>query len=180
MTLLPPLPIPSSLLNPHPSVATPVTGITVDPRHLSLVADYMCFEGVYKPLNRFGIRSNSSPLQQMTFETSFQFLKQATLLGQSWAHPWPSPPLPESVLGRQGSSLRHPSTTSHVGESLDCHTGSAGGWAPDWRAASAFWRKGEGLPLFKMQKQRDIVPTRPQASGPPSWPWRCPNRQASC
>ena len=57
----------------------------------------MCFEGVYKPLNRFGIRSNSSPLQQMTFETSFQFLKQATLMGQSWARPWPSPPLPESV-----------------------------------------------------------------------------------
>uniref|UniRef100_A0A8C6DK03 DNA-directed RNA polymerase subunit n=1 Tax=Moschus moschiferus TaxID=68415 RepID=A0A8C6DK03_MOSMO len=58
-----------------------VYGIAVDPRHLSLVADYMCFEGVYKPLNRFGIRSNSSPLQQMTFETSFQFLKQATLMG---------------------------------------------------------------------------------------------------
>ncbi|XP_008586354.1 PREDICTED: DNA-directed RNA polymerase I subunit RPA1-like, partial [Galeopterus variegatus] len=58
-----------------------VYGIAVDPRHLSLVADYMCFEGVYKPLNRYGIRSNSSPLQQMTFETSFQFLKQATLMG---------------------------------------------------------------------------------------------------
>lgn len=58
-----------------------VYGIAVDPRHLSLVADYMCFEGVYKPLNRFGIQSSSSPLQQMTFETSFQFLKQATMMG---------------------------------------------------------------------------------------------------
>ncbi|MBN3305594.1 RPA1 polymerase, partial [Amia calva] len=58
-----------------------VYGIEVDPRHLSLVADYMCFEGVYKPLNRFGIQSNSSPLQQMTFETSFKFLKEATMLG---------------------------------------------------------------------------------------------------
>ncbi|XP_063046574.1 DNA-directed RNA polymerase I subunit RPA1 [Engraulis encrasicolus] len=58
-----------------------VYGIEVDPRHLSLVADYMCFEGVYKPLNRFGIRSNSSPLQQMTFETSYKFLKDATMLG---------------------------------------------------------------------------------------------------
>lgn len=58
-----------------------VYGIAVDPRHLSLVADYMCFEGVYKPLNRFGIKSSSSPLQQMTFETSFQFLKQATMMG---------------------------------------------------------------------------------------------------
>ncbi|KAI4894429.1 hypothetical protein NFI96_010484 [Prochilodus magdalenae] len=58
-----------------------VYGIEVDPRHLSLVADYMCFEGVYKPLNRLGIQSNSSPLQQMTFETSYKFLKQATMLG---------------------------------------------------------------------------------------------------
>lgn len=39
------------------------------------------FEGVYKPLNRHAIRSNSSPLQQMTFETSYKFLKQATMLG---------------------------------------------------------------------------------------------------
>ncbi|KAJ0050146.1 hypothetical protein NL108_013161, partial [Boleophthalmus pectinirostris] len=57
-----------------------VYGIEVDPRHLSLVADYMCFEGVYKPLNRHAMQSNSSPLQQMTFETSFKFLKQATML----------------------------------------------------------------------------------------------------
>ncbi|KAF7649221.1 hypothetical protein LDENG_00144910 [Lucifuga dentata] len=58
-----------------------VYGIEVDPRHLSLVADYMCFEGVYKPLNRHAICSNSSPLQQMTFETSYKFLKQATMMG---------------------------------------------------------------------------------------------------
>ncbi|XP_054453311.1 DNA-directed RNA polymerase I subunit RPA1 [Anoplopoma fimbria] len=58
-----------------------VYGIEVDPRHLSLVADYMCFEGVYKPLNRHAIQSNASPLQQMTFETSYKFLKQATMLG---------------------------------------------------------------------------------------------------
>lgn len=58
-------------------------GIEVDPRHLSLVADYMCFEGVYKPLNRHAIGSNSSPLQQMTFETSYKFIKQATMLGES-------------------------------------------------------------------------------------------------
>uniref|UniRef100_A0A8C3JZE6 DNA-directed RNA polymerase subunit n=1 Tax=Calidris pygmaea TaxID=425635 RepID=A0A8C3JZE6_9CHAR len=58
-----------------------VYGIVVDPRHLSLVADYMCFEGFYKPLNRIGIQSNSSPLQQMTFETSYKFLKEATMMG---------------------------------------------------------------------------------------------------
>lgn len=63
------------------SLLSVCAGIEVDPRHLSLVADYMCFEGVYKPLNRFGIQSNSSPLQQMTFETSYKFLKQAAILG---------------------------------------------------------------------------------------------------
>lgn len=61
-------------------------GIEVDPRHLSLVADYMCFEGVYKPFNRHAIKSNSSPLQQMTFETSYKFLKEATLMGERGEH----------------------------------------------------------------------------------------------
>lgn len=93
-----------SLHNPS-RVAARVTGIAVDPRHLSLVADYMCFEGVYKPLNRFGIRSNSSPLQQMTFETSFQFLKQATMMGQC---PWL--PSPKFALGKQV----HPLGTFHT------------------------------------------------------------------
>ncbi|NXH11506.1 RPA1 polymerase, partial [Bucco capensis] len=58
-----------------------VYGIAVDPRHLALVADYMCFEGFYKPLNRLGIQSSSSPLQQMTFETSYKFLKEAAMMG---------------------------------------------------------------------------------------------------
>ncbi|XP_069833350.1 DNA-directed RNA polymerase I subunit RPA1 [Dendropsophus ebraccatus] len=58
-----------------------VYGIEVDPRHLSLVADYMCFEGVYRPLNRYGMASSSSPFQQMTFETSYKFLKDATVTG---------------------------------------------------------------------------------------------------
>ncbi|XP_068131545.1 DNA-directed RNA polymerase I subunit RPA1 [Hyperolius riggenbachi] len=58
-----------------------VYGIVVDPRHLSLVADYMCFEGVYRPLNRYGMQSCSSPFQQMTFETGYKFLKDATMTG---------------------------------------------------------------------------------------------------
>ncbi|CAB0006214.1 unnamed protein product [Nesidiocoris tenuis] len=47
-----------------------VYGITVDPRHLSLVADYMTFDGVYRPLNRVGMEGGSSPLQQMSFEAA--------------------------------------------------------------------------------------------------------------
>jgi DNA-directed RNA polymerase I subunit RPA1 len=37
-----------------------VYGISVDKRHLSLIAEYMTFEGGYKPFNRSGIESNVS------------------------------------------------------------------------------------------------------------------------
>uniref|UniRef100_UPI00358E2EE4 DNA-directed RNA polymerase I subunit RPA1 n=1 Tax=Myxine glutinosa TaxID=7769 RepID=UPI00358E2EE4 len=58
-----------------------VYGITIDPRHLSLVADYMCVSGTYVACNRFSMATSPSPLQQMTFETSMAFLKQATIQG---------------------------------------------------------------------------------------------------
>ncbi|XP_065342582.1 DNA-directed RNA polymerase I subunit RPA1 [Cloeon dipterum] len=56
-----------------------VYGITVDPRHLLLIADYMTFDGSYKALNRGGIAAHSSPLQQMTFESSLTFMRSAVL-----------------------------------------------------------------------------------------------------
>merc|ERR1719495_143650 len=59
-----------------------VYGIEVDKRHLSLIADYMTFDGTYKPFNRIGIENNPSPLQQMTFETAIGFLRSATLGGK--------------------------------------------------------------------------------------------------
>ncbi|XP_037531337.1 DNA-directed RNA polymerase I subunit RPA1 [Nematolebias whitei] len=82
-----------------------VYGIEVDPRHLSLVADYMCFEGAYKPLNRHAIQSNSSPLQQMTFETSYKFLKQATMLGSHDQLVSPSACLVVGKVVRGGTGL---------------------------------------------------------------------------
>lgn len=57
-------------------------GINVDYRHLSLIADYMTYEGTYKPFNRLGVKSNASPLQKMSFETCLQFFKDACLYGQ--------------------------------------------------------------------------------------------------
>lgn len=60
-----------------------VYGIEVDKRHLSLIADYMTFDGSYKPFNRVGIENNPSPLQQMTFETAMGFLRSATLGGKT-------------------------------------------------------------------------------------------------
>nr|CAI5850976.1 unnamed protein product [Callosobruchus analis] len=58
-----------------------VYGIKVDPRHLSLIADYMTFNGSFEPLNRKGMESSASPLQQISFESSLMFLKNATLRG---------------------------------------------------------------------------------------------------
>jgi len=60
-----------------------VYGIEVDPHHLSLISDYMTFDGTYKPFNRIGIENNPSPIQQMTFETAMGFLRSATLGGKS-------------------------------------------------------------------------------------------------
>lgn len=58
-------------------------GIAVDFRHLSLIADYMTFDGGYKPLNRIGMESSSSPMLQMSFETTLNFLKKAAVFGMS-------------------------------------------------------------------------------------------------
>lgn len=54
-----------------------VYGITVDPRHLLLIADYMTFDGSFKPLSRTGMEASASPLQQMSFESTLKFLKSA-------------------------------------------------------------------------------------------------------
>lgn len=59
-----------------------VYGITVDPRHLLLIADYMTFNGSFEPLSRKGIENNTSPLQQMSFESSMTFLTEATIKGK--------------------------------------------------------------------------------------------------
>lgn len=58
-----------------------VYGIKVDPRHLSLIADYMTFNGTFEPLSRKGMESSASPLQQISFESSLVFLKNATMRG---------------------------------------------------------------------------------------------------
>ncbi|XP_004925181.2 DNA-directed RNA polymerase I subunit RPA1 [Bombyx mori] len=56
-----------------------VYGITVDPRHLTLIADYMTYNGIFEPMSRKGMEASSSPLQQMSFESSLLFLKDAIL-----------------------------------------------------------------------------------------------------
>jgi DNA-directed RNA polymerase I subunit RPA1 len=56
-----------------------VYGIKVDRRHLTVIADYMTFEGGYKPFSRIGIGSNVAPFLKMSFESTCKFLTEATL-----------------------------------------------------------------------------------------------------
>lgn len=74
-----------------------VYGISIDPRHLGLVADYMTFHGGFRPLNRAGIDSNASPFQKISFETSIGFLMNACLHGDK---DFMSSPSSRIVMGR--------------------------------------------------------------------------------
>lgn len=54
-------------------------GIAVDSRHLQLIADYVTQSGEWLGMSRHSMKSCPSPLQQMSFETTTQFLTHSTL-----------------------------------------------------------------------------------------------------
>ena len=56
-----------------------VYGISVDPRHLTLIADYMTYDWGYKAMNRIGMIDSSSGFLKMSFETTAMFLLDAAL-----------------------------------------------------------------------------------------------------
>lgn len=56
-------------------------GITVDMRHLNLIADFMTRGGGFSAFNRTGIRDVVSPFRKMSFETTLQFVASAVLEG---------------------------------------------------------------------------------------------------
>ncbi|KAJ7566178.1 hypothetical protein O6H91_02G091400 [Diphasiastrum complanatum] len=58
-------------------------GIAVNSRHLGLIADFMTFQGGYRPCNRVGINASPSPFLKMSFETATSFLTDASLQGQT-------------------------------------------------------------------------------------------------
>ncbi|EHA48179.1 DNA-directed RNA polymerase I subunit RPA1 [Pyricularia oryzae 70-15] len=73
--------------------------ITVDNRHLNLIADHMTRSGGFTPFNRMGLSGNVSPFTKMSFETTLAFLKDAVLDGD-----WDdlSTPSGRLVMGRLG------------------------------------------------------------------------------
>jgi DNA-directed RNA polymerase I subunit RPA1 len=58
-------------------------GINVNPRHLSLIADFMTRTGSYVAMNRLGMNHCPSPFLQMSFETTCTFLVNAAKDGSS-------------------------------------------------------------------------------------------------
>ncbi|RDW85717.1 DNA-directed RNA polymerase subunit [Coleophoma crateriformis] len=72
-------------------------GISVDNRHLNLIADFMTRGGGFSPFNRNGLRGSVSPFMKMSFETTVGFLHDAVLDGD-----WDDLSSPSSriVIGR--------------------------------------------------------------------------------
>ncbi len=78
-----------------------VYGIEVDMRHLTLIADYMTYDGEFKPMNRIGMADASSSFLQMSFETTANFMVDAAMNNRMESMMSPSANI---VLGRP---IRH-------------------------------------------------------------------------
>ncbi|KAK5114475.1 hypothetical protein LTR62_002410 [Meristemomyces frigidus] len=78
-------------------------GISVDPRHLTLIADYMTRDGQYPAFSRMGYRGNASPFMKMSFETTLGFLRDAVLEGDWDDLRNPSARIVTGRLGKMGT-----------------------------------------------------------------------------
>ncbi|KJX99061.1 dna-directed rna polymerase i subunit rpa1 like protein [Zymoseptoria brevis] len=78
-------------------------GISVDPRHLMLIADYMTRDGVYQAFSRMGYRGNPSPFMKMSFETTVNFLRDAVLEGEGDNFAGPSARIVAGRIGGVGT-----------------------------------------------------------------------------
>lgn len=78
-------------------------GISVDARHLMLIADYMTRDGRYQAFSRMGYRGNVSPFMKMSFETTVGFLRDAVLEGDADDLGGPSARIVVGALGKMGT-----------------------------------------------------------------------------
>lgn len=60
-----------------------VYGISVDTRHLSLISDFMTFNGEYRAFNRIGIEQSSSPFLKMSYETTLKYLVSSSTTNET-------------------------------------------------------------------------------------------------
>uniref|UniRef100_A0A914NPG3 DNA-directed RNA polymerase n=1 Tax=Meloidogyne incognita TaxID=6306 RepID=A0A914NPG3_MELIC len=80
-----------------------VYGIEVNPRHLTLTADYMTFGGDVQAFNRTAMAHSPSPLQKMTYETTMVFMQKAIVSGHSDSLFCPSARIVMGQLIREGT-----------------------------------------------------------------------------
>lgn len=77
--------------------------ISVDNRHLNLIADFMTKTGTFVPFNRAGLKGATSPFMKMSFETTVAFLRDAVLEGDWDDLRGPSASLVVGRVGRVGT-----------------------------------------------------------------------------
>ncbi|KAK4692470.1 DNA-directed RNA polymerase I subunit RPA1, partial [Lecanoromycetidae sp. Uapishka_2] len=77
--------------------------ISVDMRHLNLIADVMTRGGGFTPFNRNGLKSSVSPFMKMSFETTLGFLKDAVLEADFDTLENPSARIVMGKVGRVGT-----------------------------------------------------------------------------
>lgn len=79
--------------------------ISVNPRHLTLVADWMTRAGGFAPFNRNGFSDKTSPFAKMSFETTFGFLRDAVCEGGSDDLTSPSARISVGKINRVGTGM---------------------------------------------------------------------------
>ena len=72
-------------------------GIAVDYRHLSLISDFITFNGDYRAFNRIGMEESSSPFLKMSFETTMKYLVASSVTKDT---DWMQSPSSALVLGQ--------------------------------------------------------------------------------
>ncbi|KAI4118470.1 MAG: hypothetical protein LQ345_001498 [Seirophora villosa] len=77
--------------------------ISVDMRHLNLIADFMTRGGGFSAFNRMGIRDSVSPFMKMSFETTLQFVASAVLDGDWDTLEGPSARIVTGKVGKVGT-----------------------------------------------------------------------------
>ena len=80
-------------------------GIEVNYRHLSLIGDFMTFNGEYRAFNRIGMEESSSPFLKMSFETTMKYLVNSCLTKDTDDMSTPSSALVLGQVPRVGTGV---------------------------------------------------------------------------
>uniref|UniRef100_A0A915EJW8 DNA-directed RNA polymerase subunit n=1 Tax=Ditylenchus dipsaci TaxID=166011 RepID=A0A915EJW8_9BILA len=103
-----------------------VYGIEVNPRHLSLTADYMTFTGQVQPFSRGAMAHSASTLQRMTFETTVAFMRDSIINGEDDDLFSPSARLVTGQLQRTGTGAFDLLADPRYIAGMDRHSSEAG------------------------------------------------------